>query len=206
MEQGNKNNLFVLLDTQDHVLAHGNLVGPSNGATFQVQVLDDQIERVLEHEIIQMLSIANSVPPLLGRISSHRRDMIVLEKLQTLAGDIRQKLRIPVRFDSFIYPLTGRWKGRRTVTSKDLSCGGVAFYCEDSLQIGEELEIVIPITSSPVILRCKILRYWPATEEEPDLYASKFVNMCNDEEMIVQTTVFSVQIADHARSGGKTEA
>lgn len=198
MEQ-KTNNLFVLLDTQDHVLAHGELIGKADGANIQVRVPEEQIGQVLEHEIIQILSIANTVPPLLGKITAHRRDMVVLDKIKTLAGDIRQNLRIPVKFDSFIYPLTGRWKGRRAITSKDLSCGGVAFFCTEPLETGEEVEVVIPITSSPLILHCKILRNWAATETEPPLYASKFLNMCNDEEMIVQTTVFSVQIDNHAR-------
>lgn len=118
---------------------------------------------------------------------------IVLERLEHLDSDLRQDLRMPTHFESFIYPLTGEWKGRRQVEADDLSCGGIAFFCPHQMEKGEKVEIVIPITSQPVILNCQILRRRPSDRKEP-LYAAKFVDMCNDEEVLVREAVLSLEV------------
>lgn len=193
-------NAYFLLDSRGAPLAHGQLIGSPDAPMLQVRVEDDEIGLVLEHDEIQMISLSDGGAALLGRIVRSRNDMIFLEKLQNVSSDMRQNLRMPTRFKSLIYPCTGRWRGRREIRGKDLSCGGVAFFCTGALEVGEELEVVIPITSQPLILRCKILRVRPPEQEgETALYAAKFVEMCHDEEMVVREAVFNVQLQERPR-------
>ena len=116
-----------------------------------------------------------------------------LEKIASLDPDLRRNLRVPIKFNTFIYPITGRWQGRREIQSIDLSCGGVAFYGDEGLEIEERLELVIPVTEEPVILRCQILRKQELRNDKL-LYATKFVDMCEDEEVTVREAVFSIQL------------
>ena len=90
---------------------------------------------------------------------------------------------------------SGRWKGRRNIVSNDLSCGGVAFFTDHSLQVGEQLELVIPVTSQPLVVRCQVLRMRPTEDAAvPIMYAAKFVELCNDEETLLRESVFNLQL------------
>lgn len=145
--------------------------------------------------------MSGSEPPLQCRIVRQRGDRIALEKIASLDPDLRRNLRVPIKFDTFIYPITGRWRGRRAVRSIDLSCGGVAFYGDDGLEAGERLEMVIPVTEEPVILRCEILRRQELRNDKL-LYAVKFVDMCEDEEVTVREAVFSIQLENRPHAAG----
>ena len=187
--------IYLLLDSKNNPIARGKIQGNTGGQFWQIQVEDGKIDEILEHKKLKLLSIMDTGPSNEGLIVRSRNDMIQLEvtKLTPATGDMRKNLRVVVRFKSFIYPVTGRWKGRRAVESNDLRAGGIAFFTDPSLQIGEQLEIVIPVTSQPLVLRCQLLRMRP-TERSDILYAAKFVDLCNDEETLLREAVFNLQL------------
>lgn len=193
MSERQEERLYLLLDSVNNPLARGKLEGPQNGEIFQMLVLDNDVEKVARHEVIVLMSMSGSEPPLQCRIVRQRGDRIALEKIASLDPDLRRNLRVPIKFNTFIYPITGRWQGRREIQSIDLSCGGVAFYGDEGLEIEERLELVIPVTEEPVILRCQILRKQELRNDKL-LYATKFVDMCEDEEVTVREAVFSIQL------------
>ena len=193
MSERQEERLYLLLDSVNNPLARGKLEGPQNGEIFQMLVLDNDVEKVACHEVIVLMSMSGSEPPLQCRIVRQRGDRIALEKIASLDPDLRRNLRVPIKFNTFIYPITGRWQGRREIQSIDLSCGGVAFYGDEGLEIEERLELVIPVTEEPVILRCQILRKQELRNDKL-LYATKFVDMCEDEEVTVREAVFSIQL------------
>lgn len=194
MNDGKQGKTYALLDSRNTVLAKGILENAPDAPTLQVRVLDHKISMVMEHEEIQLVPIDGGGAALLGRIIRNRNDAVLIQKLQSLGSDLRQDLRVPTHFRSFIYPISGSWQGRRPVEANDLSCGGAAFFCAQQLEEGERLELVVPITSEPLIVQCQVLRRRPSDREGQALYAAKFVDLCNDEEMIVREAVFSVQV------------
>lgn len=201
MSERQEERLYLLLDSVNNPLARGKLEGPQNGEIFQMLVLDNDVEKVARHEVIVLMSMSGSEPPLQCRIVRQRGDRVALEKIASLDPDLRRNLRVPIKFDTFIYPITGRWRGRRAVQSIDLSCGGVAFYGDDGLEAGERLEMVIPVTEEPVILRCEVLRRKELRNDKL-LYAVKFVDMCEDEEVTVREAVFSIQLENRPHAAG----
>ena len=188
--------IYLLLDSKGNPIARGRIQGSTGGPFWQIQVEDGKIDEILEHKRLKLLSITDSGPSYEGTIVRSRNDMIQLEvaKLDQDAGDMRKNLRVAVRFKSLIYPLSGSWTGRRPVESNDLSCGGVAFFTDHSLQVGERLEIVIPVTSQPLVLKCQVLRLRPTERASSVLYAAKFVDMCEDEETVLREAVFNLQL------------
>lgn len=201
MSERQEERMYLLLDSVNNPLARGQLEGPSNGQILQMLVLDNDVEKVACHEVIVLMSMGTNEPPLQCRIVRQRGDRVALEKIASLDPDLRRNLRVPIKFDTFIYPVTGRWRGRRAVRSIDLSCGGVAFYGDDGLEVDEKLELVIPVTENPVILRCQILRKQELRNGKL-LYAVKFVDMCEDEEVTVREAVFSIQLENRPHAAG----
>ena len=201
MSERQEERLYLLLDSVNNPLARGKLEGPPNGEIFQMLVLDNDVEKVTRHEVIVLMSMSGSEPPLQCRIVRQRGDRVALEKIASLDPDLRRNLRVPIKVDTFIYPITGRWRGRRAVKSIDLSCGGVAFYGDGGLDVGEKLEMVIPVTEEPVILRCEVLRRKELRNDKL-LYAVKFVDMCEDEEVTVREAVFSIQLENRPHAAG----
>lgn len=190
-------NLYLLLDSKGTALAQVKTEGPASGDLWQLRVLDDRIDGVLTHKKFKLMSITDSSPSYEGTLERSRGEQIQLRVRKTAANgnDMRKNLRVPVRFNSFIYPLTGGWKGRREVESNDLSCGGIAFFTDCSLQIGEQIEIVIPVTSEPLVVRCELLRLRPTERVSHVMYAAKFVDLCNDEETLLREAVFNLQLS-----------
>ena len=54
--------------------------------------------------------------------------------------------------------------------------------------------MVLPVTDAPLVVKTQVLR---ELEDEPSaqpLYASKFVDLIQDEEALIRKAVFSIQI------------
>lgn len=192
-------NIYLLLDSRGTAIARGRIQGRTDGQFWQIQVEDGKIDKVLEHKKLKLLSILDAGPSYEGTIVRSRNDMIQLEviSIKYEDGDMRKNLRVAVRFKSLIYPLTGRWKGRREIESNDISAGGIAFFTDYSLQVGEQLEVVVPVTSEPLVVRCQILRIRPGDHDI--MYAAKFVDLCNDEETLLREAVFNLQLTGRGR-------
>ena len=199
--------LYLLLDSRGTALAQVRPQGPAvtGGSLWQLEVLNDKIDLVLKHKKFKLMSIEDSSPSYEGTLVRSRNDIIQLEVKKTAASgnDMRKNLRVPVSVDSFIYPLTGGWLGRRKVRTQDLSCGGAAFFTDHSLRGGERFEIVIPVTSQPLVVAGEILRVRPSGESGSILYASKFVGLCNDEETLLREAVFNLQLSGRPRTAGR---
>lgn len=189
--------IYLLLDSKNNPIARGRIQGKTDGPYWQFQVEDGKIDEILEHKKLKLLSMTDSGPSHEGTIVRSRNDMIQLEvvKLAPATGDMRRNLRVVVHFKSLVYPVTGHWRGRREIESNDLSAGGIAFFTDHSLQIGEQLEVVIPVTSQPLVMRCQVLRIRPTPEAAvPIMYAAKFVDLCDDEETLLRESVFNLQL------------
>lgn len=204
---GQEMQLYLLLDSRGVPLAQARPQGPAatGGSLWQLEVLGGKIDLVKEHKQFKLMAITDSSPSYEGTLVRSRNDIIQLEVRKTAASgnDMRKNLRVPVSVDSFIYPVTGGWPGRRSVRTRDLSCGGVAFFTDHSLRGGEHFEIVIPVTSEPLVVAGEVLRIRPSGEGGSILYAAKFIELCNDEETLLREAVFNLQLSGRPRSANR---
>lgn len=188
------NHTYLILDTQNHALANGELAAPPDTTPMRLNILNNKVDNVMAHEVVTLLSSSSEDLPIQCRILRQRGDTVLLEQIAILDPEVRRNLRVPVKFDSFLYALPDSpWIGRRSIQSIDLSCGGIAFYTDCWLEPHERMEIVITPTEEPVILRCEILRR-QELQNGRFLYATKFVDMCEDEEVLVREAVFALQL------------
>ena len=188
------NRAYLILDTQNKALANGELASPPGTSPMRLNILGNKVDDVMAHEVITLFSASSEEVPIQCRILRQRGDTILVEKIATLDPEVRRNLRVPVKFDSFLYALpASSWKGRAPIQSVDLSCGGIAFYADCPLELHEQLEIVVTPTEQPVILHCEILRQ-QELQNGRFMYATKFVDMCEDEEVVVREAVFSLQL------------
>ena len=195
--QQEEGRMYLLLGPNNRPLGRGKelpLPGGGSGREIQIQVLDGDEDEVAAQETIELMDMGSDPePPAQCRVIRSRGERVVLEKLRTLDGDLRRNLRVAVEFDTFLYPIDGRWTGRRTARSFDISCGGIAFQSDPGLEVGDRLEVVVPITDGPLILTFQLLRMHELPEGKM-FYAGKFVGMCEDEETLLREAVFSVQL------------
>jgi len=186
-------NMYLIMDSQNNALANGELTTPPGTTPMRMEVQDGKVDDVMQHEIVVLLSSSSEDLPVQCRLLRQRGDSVLLEKIATLDPEVRRNLRVPARFDTFIYSVSSSpWRGRQRVEAIDLSCGGVAFYSDFYLEVHDEVEIVITPTEEPVILRCEILRRQGL--QNRFMYATRFVDMCEDEEVVVREAVFSLQL------------
>ena len=185
--------LYLLLDSKGTPLANAVLESPPNSEVLQIRVLNDKVEDVAAHREIQLIGIDDSTPNRVGVIVRQREDQLVIQPTAALDANARENLRILTTFSSVMYPVSGRWKGQKNVKGKDLSCGGVAFYSDCRLENREIVELVLPVSDQPLVVKTQVIR---TLEEEgaPPLYAAKFVDLIQDEEALIRKAVFSIQI------------
>ena len=185
--------LYLLLDSKGTPLANAVLESPPNSEVLQIRVLNDKADEVATHREIQLIGIDDSTPNRVGVIVRQRDDKLVIQPTAALDSNARENLRILTDFSSVMYPVSGRWKGQRAVRGKDLSCGGVAFYASSALEDREIVELVLPVTDSPLVIKTQILRTLKEEGNVP-LYAAKFIDLIQDEEALIRKAVFSIQI------------
>lgn len=186
--------LYLILDSKGTPLANAVLESPPNSEVLQIRVLNDKVEAVAAHREIQLIGMDDSTPNRVGVIVRQRDDKMVIQPTAALGPNARENLRIFTDFESVMYPVTGNWKGQRVLKAKDLSCGGVAFRTAQTLKVGEVVQLVLPVTDSPLLLRSRILRELSA-DENGTLYAARFIDLCLDEEFIIRKAVFSIQVS-----------
>ena len=185
--------LYLILDSGGCSLAQGVLESQPNAEILQIRVLNGAEEEVAAHQEVQLIGLADDSPDRRGTILRRRGERFVIQPTAVLGPEARENLRIGTRFESVLYPVSGDWRGQRPVRGCDLSCGGVAFFCEEPLAVREIAEIVLPVTDEPLILKVQVLRSLP-TEDPVPLYAAKFVDLIQDQEIMIRKAVFSIEV------------
>lgn len=184
---------YLILDSKGNAVAHGLSEYNPKDAKWRMVIDDGDLEEVAKHTNLRLVGNSDAVPALEAKIVQRQGNIIVLEPLRSLEEALRNNLRIPVRFVSYIYPRSGSWKGRLPIVSKDLSCGGLAFFCPRQLEIGEQVQVVIPVTTQPLLLDLEILRCRSKPGEDL-LYGARFVSLLREEECMVREAVFNLQL------------
>lgn len=190
---------YLILDMNHRPLTQGELVGRVTAPVWTIFIRSDKgMERVLRHEYVNLLCSLDGVT-VKAKIVGREGDEILVRKEEEVEasenGSLRANLRMPVRFQSYLYSISGPWKGRVPILSNDLSSGGIAFYCPRRLKVGEFAEIVIPITERPLVLKLKVV-WESAISDRIFMYGAAFLDLVHGQEMMLREAVFGLQLDD----------
>lgn len=188
--------LYLILNREGIPLAQAVLESPPGAEVVQMRLLqeDDDTDYIKVGEV-QLIGLDNSMTSKRGVVTMQRGARLVIRPGEVLGAQARENLRIQTDFESVMYPVSGFWKGQRPIQGHDLSCGGLAFYSESpALKAGEVVEVVLPVTDEPLLLHLRVLRELNSDREGLLLYASRFIDICLDEEVSIRKAVFSIQL------------
>ena len=185
--------IYLILDKDGVALAQAVLESPRITEIVQLRLTKETELDFVQLGEIQCIGLDNSTASLRGTVTMQRGERLVVRPTATLGEEARENLRIQTDFESVMYPITGYWKGQMAIRGHDLSCGGVAFHTQQPLKAGETVQIVLPVTDSPLLLNTRILRELNTNDPWP-LYAARFINLCLDEEFAIRKAVFSIQV------------
>lgn len=186
--------IYLILDKDGNPVAQAVLESPPGSEVVQMRLTRESDVDFVKLGDVQLIGLENNCVNKRGTVTMQRGERLVIKPGAVLGAEARENLRIKTDFQSFMYPVTGRWKGQRPIWGHDLSCGGLAFHTERALKSNEVVQVVLPVTDSPLLLKLRILRELP-TEEPWPLYAGRFVDLCLDEEVMIRKAVFSIQVS-----------
>lgn len=183
--------IYVLMDSDSRLLARARLKSAPGGGELVFQVIDGDEGRLYDADVVQAVPQDKSVPVRMTRMVRARDGLVTLSPMRELGSDVRRNFRVPLRFESYAYPT--RWT-KTPIISVDLSCGGVAFTSVYPFAVGDEVQLVVPVTrEAPLLLCAEALRVRP--EPGRSFVACKFVDMIDDEETMLREAVFATQIS-----------
>ena len=181
------------MNEQDKAVGKAALASSLEGEVIQFRIQIERGVHIEKGQVLRFIGNEESTPDFVGEVQYRRWDQITVRATAPLDKTARKNLRVDVQFSSLLYPVSGSWKGRRVIRGEDLSCGGVGFYCTEQLQVGEIVQIVLPMTENPLLLQAEVLRIHTDRGPVP-LYGSRFVDMIHDEEALVRRAVFDIQL------------
>ncbi len=198
---GNLKNRYLILNTQSIPVGHCTCRDDPDTEIWRLEVDYADAPKLWNMKDIRLVGAAEYCVAVEGLILRWDGDTVAMVQMtKRLGQELRQNLRLPVRFESFLYSAK-KPQGRLPIFSFDLSCGGISFFCAKALPDGMRGQVVIPVTSQPLVLNIEIIRRCSSKESVP-MYAAKFVDLLREEENMVREAVFGLQF-HHASSSEK---
>lgn len=192
--------IYLILDKNSNPIVQAALESPPGSEVVQMRLLQESDVDFVQLGEVLLIGLDNNCVNKRGTVTMQRGERLVIRPGAVLGAEARENLRIKTDFQSVMYPVSGRWKGQRPIWGHDLSCGGLAFYTERELKVGEVVQVVLPVTDEPLLLRLRVLRELP-NESERRLYASRFIDICLDEEVAIRKAVFNIQVSAPRSAG-----
>lgn len=192
-DKPSESSVYSLMDSNSRLLARGTHHEFESQYLFFTLIEGDLID-IEQANIIQVVPQDNSLPPQMTRYAGCRNNIVALEPMRQAGAAIRKNFRVPVVFDSYVYPASGP---RSPMRSVDLSCGGIALHSPHVFTPHEVFEVVVPLISEePLLLHAEALRA-RADPGMGNFYACKFVDLIDDEESLLREAVFAIQIKSY---------
>ena len=185
---------FIILDDNQQTLASAILM-EQQGQRKIFELTSTPSTDLLSLPAINILSL-NSTEFMAwrGKAERLRGDQFYFWAEDRIDERLRRHLRIPMSFQTYLYPVSGVLF-RLPVVSKDISCGGIAIYSMEPLLTDQVFEIALPCTEPPLLVRLKVLRPLPSGS---NLYSCQFVDLRPAEEAMIQECIFEYDLHHHS--------
>ena len=185
---------FIILDDNQQTLASAILM-EQQGQRKIFELTSTPSTDLLSLPAINILSL-NSTEFMAwrGKAERLRCDQFYFWAEDRIDERLRRHLRIPMSFQTYLYPVSGVLF-RLPVVSKDISCGGIAIYSMEPLLTDPVFGIALPCAEPPLLVRLNVLRTRPSGS---NLYSCQFVDLLPPEDAMNQECIFEYDLHHHS--------
>ncbi len=178
---------YKVSDSKGKQLGFGISDDPPESPVWKLITTPKEMDEIKKHNFVLLQPTWDKTPAVEGRILEISGSIVSIKGVQ-----VRENLRMPVEFETFIYSISDDWEGRVPITGLDVSCGGIAFTCERDFEVNDVMQVALPITSRPLLLNLRIIRV-KTEKNKPVIYAAKFLNTIREEETMIRESVYILQ-------------
>ncbi len=204
---------YLILDCDQSSLTRGTLRSPVTASLLEFEFPQGDIPRLEEIDgdtPLQFIGFDESSPSFIGKVNRRRGNRLAVERGTDLGEDPREDLRAPFYFASYVYPVSGGWKGRASIEINDISCGGLGFTCEKVLATHEMVELAVPVSTmaAPLLVQGKIIRPLAGDIQVPGTpihYVAKFISGVDEVETAIRKEVLKQQLNQRDNKGGASK-
>lgn len=202
-QNNQEQNKYLILDPNQKPLARAYLSGELSTGSKEFSCLEKHPPDLTCYPALSILSLtSDEFTAWSGKVQAQRGSRFTFFPTETLSEETRRNLRVALRFDTYIYPSHPHSFGRLSISSFDISCGGIALFSSIPLAPGETYTIVIPILHTPLILPIRVLRPRSIEMDGQTLsaYSCTFYDLLPQEEALLRETIFDYQLKHQSAS------
>ncbi len=195
---------YLILDEDQSSLTRAVLRNPVTAAILEFEIPESDIELLEGHIDLQFLGFDEQSPSFEGKLTRRRGNRIAVERGASLGEAPIERLLVPFEHDSFAYPVSGDWKGRVSLKTLSLSCGGMKFLSRSGFQDHETIEVAVHVREGALLVHGKIIQQ---QKDENGIYhvQVKFMSGVDDMERLVRREVLYLQLKQRDdQKDGKT--
>lgn len=185
-------NLWMLFDPAYTLVDQAVLESKRGDCIAVLRPVGENIKEAMQMHIVLFSWAEDPRIVYRGEVVSRRAGRLYLENVTRMEPDTGHHLRVRMDFRSKLLYMRGGRIFPAPIVSFDLSAGGIAFFSPAELEIHEECEVVIPVTSTMLVVRMRILHGEVATSQNWK-YAACFLDLSNEEEAMIRQAIFSEQ-------------
>lgn len=193
---------YLILDEYQSSVTRGILRTPITAPMLEFEIPEADVRRLEGLQELQFLGVDERAPSFKGTVNRRRGTRMAVVRGADLGDDPLDSLRVPYTVDTFAYPVSGSWKGRCVIKTKDLSCGAVLFDCEKSLAMQEVVEVAIVVREGAMLVHAKVINHLHNTDGS-NQYVAKFISGVAEVEQTIRKEVLYLQLKqrDDLREG-----
>ena len=187
---------YLILSENDMVLCEAVL--EKSGADKMVMKVKDSAKSLKDLAMVKLHKMQSYAETYQGHILSISGNTVTINKVVNISAQMRSELKVKIRFETHLTKITmlGEVENQMSipVVSRDISCGGICFLAKTDLDTQSTYEIVIPITSEPILADLKVVRKEFVPEENIFIYGAKFIDFNINGERMLREAVFKLQM------------
>ncbi len=187
---------YLILSENDMVLCEAVL--EKSGADKMVMKVKDSAKSLKDLAMVKFHKMQSYAETYQGHILSISGNTVTINKVVNISAQMRSELKVKIRFETHLTKITmlGEVENQMSipVVSRDISCGGICFLAKTDLDTQSTYEIVIPITSEPILADLKVVRKEFVPEENIFIYGAKFIDFNINGERMLREAVFKLQM------------
>lgn len=191
----------ILSESGDMVLCEAVLM-ERHGNQITLKVIDD-VRALNGLNLVKFHKMQSYAEIYQGQIQDIKGNIVSLGDVFNISAQMRKEIKVKIHMETDLIKTFPEEEQKIPFTIpivvNDISCGGMGFVSKSDLTKEGTYEVVIPITTDPIILDVGIVR----KEFQPDknlyVYGSKFIDFNIVCERLLREAIFRLQMRRHRK-------